>query len=242
MIEQHGDGKDWRNLVGTGPFMLTDLVEESSITLTKNPDYWGHDEEYPENQLPYVDEIRFVIIPDEAATYAALRSRAIDWKRWDTFLDAAESMRKTNPEIAVHEIWFRSVASFAPNHREPPFNDINVLRAMQMALDNETIPYVLEGRRRPDTSGADRGAGLSTTPSRSGTKRSSNITGTTRNGPRKLLDEAGYPRGADGTRFTTTLACAAAAAASTPAASDPRRRGGFLLRPYAATCRRWQTY
>ena len=41
VIEQHGDGKDWRNLVGTGPFMLTDLVEESSITLTKNPDYWG---------------------------------------------------------------------------------------------------------------------------------------------------------------------------------------------------------
>ena len=68
VIEQHGDGKDWRNLVGTGPFMLTDLVEESSITLTKNPDYWGYDEKYPENQLPYVDEVRYVIIPDEAAT------------------------------------------------------------------------------------------------------------------------------------------------------------------------------
>ena len=89
VIEQHGDGKDWRNLVGTGPFMLTDLVEESSITFTKNPDYSGHDEKYPENQLPYVDELRYVIIPDEAATYAALRSRTIDWKRWDTSLDAA---------------------------------------------------------------------------------------------------------------------------------------------------------
>ena len=105
VIEQHGDVQDWRNLVGTGPFMLTDLVEESSITFTKNPDYWGYDEKYPDNRLPYVDELKFVIIPDAAATYAALRSRTIDWKRWDTSLDAAESMRKTNPEIAVYEVF-----------------------------------------------------------------------------------------------------------------------------------------
>ena len=32
VIEQHGDVADWRNLVGTGPFMLTDWVEGSSLT------------------------------------------------------------------------------------------------------------------------------------------------------------------------------------------------------------------
>ena len=26
VIEEHGDAKDWRTIVGTGPFMLTDLV------------------------------------------------------------------------------------------------------------------------------------------------------------------------------------------------------------------------
>ena len=35
VIEQHGEISDWRNLVGTGPFMMTDLVEESSVTLTR---------------------------------------------------------------------------------------------------------------------------------------------------------------------------------------------------------------
>jgi len=35
VIEQHGDMQDWRNVVGTGPFMVTDVVEESSITWTK---------------------------------------------------------------------------------------------------------------------------------------------------------------------------------------------------------------
>ena len=37
VIEEHGDAKDWRNLVGTGPYELTDVVEGSSTTYTKNP-------------------------------------------------------------------------------------------------------------------------------------------------------------------------------------------------------------
>ena len=47
-VEQYGDVADWRNVVGTGPFMWTDNVEGSSATYTKNPDYWGYDEKYPE--------------------------------------------------------------------------------------------------------------------------------------------------------------------------------------------------
>jgi len=36
VIEQHEE-YDWRNLIGTGPFMLTDVVEGTSFSLTKNP-------------------------------------------------------------------------------------------------------------------------------------------------------------------------------------------------------------
>ena len=54
VIEQFGDMQDWRNIVGTGPFMMTDFVLDSSLTFTKNPNYWGFDEKYPENRLPYV--------------------------------------------------------------------------------------------------------------------------------------------------------------------------------------------
>ena len=39
VIKEHGDAKDWRNLVGTGPYMLTDWVQGNSMTFTKNPDY-----------------------------------------------------------------------------------------------------------------------------------------------------------------------------------------------------------
>ena len=78
VIKEHGGIADWRNLVGTGPFELTDWREGSSSTRTRNPDYWGHDEKYPENRLPYVDEVRYLIIPEEATLQAALLSGKID--------------------------------------------------------------------------------------------------------------------------------------------------------------------
>ena len=78
VIEQHGDYKDWRNTVGTGPYELTEVVEDSSRTWTKNPDYWGYDEKYPENRLPYVDKIIALHMLETATRLAALRAGKID--------------------------------------------------------------------------------------------------------------------------------------------------------------------
>ena len=37
------DPRDWRNMVGTGPFLLTRFVEGSSSTYERNPDYWDRE-------------------------------------------------------------------------------------------------------------------------------------------------------------------------------------------------------
>ena len=79
VIEEHGDAKDWRTIVGTGPFMLTDYVLDSSITFKKNPDYWRNDPKYPENRIPYIDEMRMLIFPELATRMAALRTGKVDW-------------------------------------------------------------------------------------------------------------------------------------------------------------------
>ncbi len=205
VIEQHGDVKDWRNLVSTGPFMLTDVVEGSSITYTKNPDYWGYDEKYPEKRLPYVDELRGTVITEDASILAALRSGKIDFRTWSTSVDSAESMRKTNPEIAVHTIWFRSSDSFAPDHRRPPFNDINVRRAMQMALDNENIAATYwKGFADPTPAGMV-GVDGYYIPFEQWDEEVNQYYLYDPEATEELLDKAGYPRGADGTRFKTTL-------------------------------------
>ena len=71
--------KDWRNVVGTGPLRLTDVVEGSSVTWEKNPDYWGYDEKFPHNRLPYIDEYRSLLMPDMSTRLAALRTGKIDY-------------------------------------------------------------------------------------------------------------------------------------------------------------------
>ena len=110
-IEQHGDVADWRNLVGTGPFMLTDWVDGSSMTWVKNPDYWGHDEKYPENRLPYVDELVRLMMPDQATRISAMRTGQIDYLGHNTngrftTVDPVESLQRTNPELRVNAMYF----------------------------------------------------------------------------------------------------------------------------------------
>jgi peptide/nickel transport system substrate-binding protein/nickel transport system substrate-binding protein len=51
------DKVDWKNNCGTGPYILADYVSGSSATAKRNPNYWGYDLLFPENKLPYVDEI-----------------------------------------------------------------------------------------------------------------------------------------------------------------------------------------
>ena len=130
-------------MVGTGPFMLTDYAEGVSKTFTRNPDYWGYDEKYPENRLPYVDEIRALLMAEEATRISALRTGKVDIIQHAGIadivsIDTVKSLQKTNPKIAVYPHYFRSTASFTLNIRNAPFDDIRVRHALQMALDLET--------------------------------------------------------------------------------------------------------
>ena len=206
VIEQHGEYQDWRILVGTGPFMVTDVVDESSITWTKNPDYWGYDEKYPQNRLPYVDQLRRLVIPEEGTMMAAMRSGKLDFRMYaPSDIDSIESLQRTNPEIAAHPIYFRSSDSFAPNHRVPPFDDINVRRALQMALDNETVAVTYwKGWADPTPHGLVRLKGYYI-PFEEWDEEVKQYYRYDPEAAEKLLDEAGYPRGADGIRFKTAL-------------------------------------
>ena len=212
VIEEHGDAKDWRNLVGTGPFEMTDFVEGSSVTYTKNPDYWGYDEKYPENRLPYIDQLRYLILTEEATRLAALRTGKLDYMGVNggvaiTSVDVLESLQRTNPELVMWPHLFRSNNSFGMNVNNPPFDDINVRKAMKMALDLETIYstyYKGYGSTRPQGIIADDVKGWST-PFEEWPEEVKKVYTYDPAGAEALLDAAGYPRGADGTRFKTVL-------------------------------------
>ena len=71
VIDKYGDYEDWQNVVGTGPIILKDFVEGVSKTSIRNPDYWRYDEKYPENRLPYIDQLRGLFMPEEATRVSA---------------------------------------------------------------------------------------------------------------------------------------------------------------------------
>jgi len=135
---QYGDLKDWHHVVGTGPFMLTDYVTGSSATLVRNPNYWGYDEHFPKNQLPYIDSLKYLIIPDVATTLAALRTGKID--AMDNIgLTDSNNLKKTNPELVSLTYATSNQPTIDPRVDVAPFKDINVRIAMQHALDLPTI-------------------------------------------------------------------------------------------------------
>ena len=212
VIKEHGDVTDWRNLVGTGPMMLTDWTEGSSITWDKNPDYRGYDEKYPENRLPYVDRLRALVMPEVATQLAALRSGTVDYlgpimETQIRSLDQIESLQRTNPEFVIYSDTTYSTNSFGPNVQLPPFDDIRVRKAMQMALDLETINntyYKGYADMVPQGIVNDSMTDV-VTQFEEWPEDVKKVFDYDPEGAEALLDEAGYPRGADGIRFKTEL-------------------------------------
>ena len=206
VIEKYGNYEDWKNVVGTGPLMLTDYVEGVSITYTKNPNYWGYDPKYPENRLPYIDKMRALHMSEEATRLSALRTGKVDiihpfGATAIKVLDVVRSLQKTNPEIEVHSFFDRATQVFTLNIRKPPFDDIRVRHAMQMALDLETINDTYYGGfARWEPMGLISHKPYATTFEEY-PEELKQYWIYDPEGAEKLLDEAGYPRGADGVRL-----------------------------------------
>ncbi|MEE8413303.1 MAG: ABC transporter substrate-binding protein, partial [Dehalococcoidales bacterium] len=142
VVEEYGGFEDWRNAVGTGPYMIVDYVPGSIVSFVRNPNYWERDPSGPGegNQLPYPDKLRQLIIPDMSTTYAALRSGKIDLQTGVGLIDS-QSLFKTNPEI--ESLKYLSAGPWAIAFRVDlpgkPLSDLRVRRALLMAIDFDSF-------------------------------------------------------------------------------------------------------
>ncbi len=140
VIEKYGDMQDWRNVVGTGPFILTDYIAQSSLTYRKNPNYWGKDPLLPQNQLPYLDGVKMAIIPDISTKLAALRTGKVDWVT-DVSWENEVALRRGTPELMeTRNIRYAPFLIYTRVDKpELPFYNIKVRRALSMAIDFRAI-------------------------------------------------------------------------------------------------------
>lgn len=130
---------NWKNLNGSGPFKLTDFVQGNSNTYTKNPIYWGKEKfGGKEYKLPFIDQVVYRTIKDEATQHSALRTGKLDILeaiRWQ----AVDELKKSAPALKWNR-WLSTNGQFlALRVDTKPFDDIRVRRALNMAVDKQAI-------------------------------------------------------------------------------------------------------
>jgi peptide/nickel transport system substrate-binding protein len=214
VVEKYGDMTDWHNSVGTGPFMLTDVVPGNSVTLVRNPNYWGKDPVGPGkgNQLPYLDNVKYLIIPDASTQQAALRTAEVDLMAAFTTIDweTAGVLMKTAPKL-LYKKYNQDTAPNCIHMRtdRSPFNDKRVRQALMMATDFESLKRDLFGGDAqiltwPKTEIREyKNAYLGLDDPEMPTSVRELYTYSPERA-KQLLEEAGYPNG-----FKTTITCPA---------------------------------
>jgi peptide/nickel transport system substrate-binding protein len=139
VVNKYGDMKDWKNSVGSGPFMLTDYVAGSSINLVRNPNYFGTDPLHTTNRLPYLDGVKMLIIADLSTRLSALRTGKVDMMSQVSWEDAT-SLISTNPGLKYSTKYMTATFPVGRmDKQELPFKDIKVRQALNMAVDKELI-------------------------------------------------------------------------------------------------------
>lgn len=189
------DGQTLATAIGTGPFKLTEWVPGSHLIFDRNPAYW-------DTGKPYLDRLILRIITDPTARAAALETGEIDIGANPVPLGDIARLQQ-NPNLVVDTQTY----AYSGPQQQLFFNyDNEILTKKPVRL---AIAQAINAQEIVDV--ALYGYGQ-VSPSPVSTALPKWYDPTVVSYPfdpaasEKLLDEAGYPRGADGKRFPVRLA------------------------------------
>lgn len=130
---------NWKNVNGTGPFMLGNVAQGNSLTFIKNPVYWDKETiNGTAYKLPFVDKLVHRVIKDEATQQAALRTGKLDILS-SISSEAAKELKKTAPQVKWNRWLSTSAARVALRVDTKPFTDVRVRRALNMAVNKQEV-------------------------------------------------------------------------------------------------------
>jgi peptide/nickel transport system substrate-binding protein len=121
-----------KDMMGTGPFMVSAHQQNDFWTLLKNPHYWG-------KGLPKTDKITVRIITDDSARLAALQSGAVDIANFEN--PDAPLLLKSVANVKVVSQITPDLYTLVLNAVWPdsPFRDERLRQAVFYALDRQQI-------------------------------------------------------------------------------------------------------
>lgn len=134
---------DWHYAAGTGPYILEEYVPDSHMKFVRNPNYYDHDERYPENQLPYLDSITCQSIADSTQAQTQFMAGNLDIIAWGgnvlTTTEAELLEESMTPGSFTRYDYASAPPGIGLKQTNPALADIRVRQALQMAIDPDEI-------------------------------------------------------------------------------------------------------
>lgn len=134
VIEEHGEAwTEAGNLIGNGPYVLSEWQHDDHITVTANENYWGDDK-------PTVQTIEFRMIPEESVALIAYQNDELD-------LVPIPLPDTASFEDHAEQVKYAELTTFAWefNNTVPPFDNPDVRKAFSAATDRETYIQSVRG-------------------------------------------------------------------------------------------------
>jgi peptide/nickel transport system substrate-binding protein len=202
-VDKFGDLKKPESMVGSGPWMLDSFRPNVGYTFVRNPGYFV-------SGLPYIDKLEVSVDEDNASRMAAFIAGKYDlgWEyqgvinRTD-WVQIKDTLKQKRPRLQTVEYPNAVMTHISMRTDKPPFSDVRVRRAISLAVHRQGIvDAVLEG------------AGVFNAAVPAALKEWSVPIAQLGDGARwfkydpaqakKLLAEAGYPKGFQATMDFTT--------------------------------------
>jgi len=125
--------KDFRtNVVGTGPFKFKSYRTDVSMEWVRNTDYYMPGK-------PYLDGVTYYIVPDRASGKAAMKTGQADIAA-PVYMNLTDQddLNKT-PGTRAFRYLNQNYEFFSLNAQVAPFNNVNVRKALYMAVDRNVF-------------------------------------------------------------------------------------------------------
>jgi peptide/nickel transport system substrate-binding protein len=139
VIDASGDGP-LKEFIGTGPFRLVEHKSDRHVRLARFKDYASRTDApngYGGKRVAYLDEIRFIPVPDVAVRLAGLESGEYHYAQQikiDQY-ERLKTVRGVVPAIVKPTGWGSAIF----NHKQGIMTDKRLRQAVQAALDMEPI-------------------------------------------------------------------------------------------------------
>ncbi|HSB67734.1 MAG TPA: ABC transporter substrate-binding protein [Candidatus Methylomirabilis sp.] len=133
-VRRSGDGFA-RQPVGSGPFRFAEWVKDDHITLTANPDYWGG--------KPNLDQVIFKVVPDASSRLLELKRGSGHFLKG--ILPDQRAAIEADKGLVLLTRPCSCIGYLAINDQKKPFDDVRVRRALNHAIDRQTIMRTIQG-------------------------------------------------------------------------------------------------